>query len=149
MQKIRAVFHLLLLCSVLNSSIFANDFREVRKISLKKDEQTKIYVKYGTYTKLLTFRWTLFVNGGLVVHRKYNNVVGQNILYLNYKNQSFRQELLPRGLRRRYLPYLLVKFKAFDAKKNQALFEVYLSDEMLQVDVKYPKKSIKREDAKS
>jgi hypothetical protein len=133
---------------VLNSSIYANDFREVRKISLNKDEKTKIYVKYGTHTKLLTFSWTLYINGGLVIHRSYDKIVGQNVLYLNYKNQSFRQELLPRGLRRRYLPYILVKFKAFDSKKNRALFELYLSDEELQVDVKYPKKR-KRENAKS
>ena len=138
-----------MLYSLLYSSLGANDFREVRKISLKKDEQTKIYVKYGRYTKLLTFRWTLYVNGGLVIHRAYDKIVGQNILYLNHKNQSFRQELLPRGLKRRRLPYMLVKFKEFDLKKNQALFELYLSDEELKVDVKYPKKQKKREDAKS
>lgn len=138
-----------MLYSLLYSSLGANDFREVRKISLKKDEQIKIYVKYGAYKKLFTFRWTLYVNDGLVIHRAYDKIVGQNVLYLNYKNQSFRQELLPRGVERRYLPYILVKFKEFDFKKNKALFELYLSDEELKVKVEYPKKYQKREDAKS
>ncbi|MDD3061149.1 MAG: hypothetical protein PHW94_09455, partial [Sulfurimonas sp.] len=95
------------------SNIFANDFREVKEITLKKDEQTKILVKYGTFEKLFKFRWTLYTNEGLVIHRSYDRKVAQNVLYLNHKNQSFRVELKARGADNYNVPYVLVKFKEF------------------------------------
>jgi len=119
------------------SNIFANDFREVKQITLKKDEQTKILVKYGTFEKLFKFRWTLYTNKGLVIHRSYDRKVAQNVLYLNHKNQSFRVELKARGADNYNVPYVLVKFKEFKYETKEAVFELFLSDEKQQLELKY------------
>ena len=63
----------------------ANTYRDVVKISLKKDQTKKILIKYDTIQKLFQFRWTLYKNGGLVIFRSYDRSVAQNILYLNLK----------------------------------------------------------------
>lgn len=97
-------------------------------------------VKYSTYAKLFTFRWTLYKNHGLVIHRSYDRVVGQNVLYLNYTNQSIHLDLTPRGADFYNVPYLLIKFKKFDFKKHEAIFEFYLSDEKGQIHLQYLKK---------
>jgi len=129
-KSILQIFVAVLLC---NAALFANDLQEVKKISLKKDEQKKILVKYDNKKRLFKFRWTLYVNEGLVVLRSYDKTVAQNILYLNHKNQSFRVELKTRGADFYNVPYILVKFKEFDFKKNIAKFVLYLSDDKEQV----------------
>ena len=118
------------------SFIFANSFSEIRKISLKKDEQKKILVKYDDKEKLLNFRWTLYKNGGLVIFRSYDKIVAQNILYLRHKNQSFRVELKTKGADFYNVPYLLVKFKEFNNNTNKAEFELMLSDKKKQITLK-------------
>lgn len=138
-MKIFIQFCLLFLFGI--SNIFANDFREVKQISLKKDELTKILVKYGQTEKLFKFRWTLYVNKGLVIHRSYDKIVGQNILKLNHKNQSFRVELKPKGADNYNGPYILVKFKEFKSDTKEAVFDLLLSDEKLQIELKYANNS--------
>ena len=122
---------------VVGGVVFGNDFRDMKKISLKKDVQKKILVKYAQYERLFTFRWTLYINDDLVLFHSYDKRVAQNILTLNHTNQSFRVELKPRGADFFNVPYLLVKFKEFDYKKNEALFEVYLWDKREQIELKY------------
>ena len=124
---------ILLLFSI--SFIFANDFREIKKISLKKDEQKKILVKYNDKERLFKFRWTLYKNGGLVVFRSYDTIVAQNVLYLRHKNQSFRFDLKTKGTDFYNVPYLLVKFKEFDNNSNEATFELMLSDKKMQIEL--------------
>ena len=119
--------------------IFANQLRDMGKIVLKKDSQKKILVKYDKYEKLFKFRWTLYINEGLVVFHSYDKEVAQNILYLNHKNQSFRVELKPRGANHYEVPYFLVKFKEFDYIKNRAVFELFLSDREEEIKLKYLK----------
>lgn len=106
------------------------------QISLKKDEQKKILVKYGDKEKLFKFRWTLYKNEGLVIFRSYDMSVAQNVLYLRNKNQSFRVELKPRGADFYNTPYILVKFKEFDEKSDTAAFEIFLSDKKDQIYLK-------------
>lgn len=118
------------------SFIFANSFTEIREISLKKDEQKKILVKYADKEKLLKFRWTLYVNGGLVIFRSYDRIVAQNVLYLREKNQSFKVELKPMGEDSYNVPYVLVRFKEFDSEKGEAIFELLLSDKKKQITLK-------------
>ncbi len=122
-----------------NVTLFANDLQEVKKIALKKDEQKKILVKYDNKTRLFKFRWTLYINDGLVILRSYDKTVAQNILYLNHKNQSFRVELKTRGADFYNVPYILIKFKEFDAKKNIAVFVLYLSDNKDQISLEIVK----------
>ncbi|MEJ2415152.1 MAG: hypothetical protein P8Y22_07810 [Sulfurimonas sp.] len=118
---------------LLFSAAFADQYTEVRKISLKKDQQKKILVKYENKVKLFTFRWTLYVNDGLVILRSYDDQVAQNVLKLNHKNQSFRVELKPRGASNFNVPYILVKFKEFDYEKHEAKFELYNFSNRVQV----------------
>ena len=117
----------------------ANTYRDIVKVSLKKDETKRVLIKYGKIQKLFQFRWTLYVNDGLVILKSYDDIVSQNILYLNHKNQSFRTELLSRGANNYKTPYMLVKFLEFDYEKNKAKFELFLSDDEIRVRVKYLK----------
>jgi len=121
------------------SVVLGDEFRDVITISLKKDEQKKILVKYDDITKLFKFRWTLYKNEGLVIHRSYDRIVAQNILYLRHKNQSFRLELRPRGADYYNVPYVLVKFKEFKYETNVAVFELFLSDRSMDISLKHLK----------
>lgn len=118
---------------IFTSVVFAIDFRYTEDISLKKDEQKKILVKYGQYTKLFKFRWTLFKNEGLVILRSYDTIVAQNILYIRKNNQSFRLPLKP-SLGHSYIaPYFLIKFIQFDYEKHEAIFTLMLRDDEYEV----------------
>ena len=123
----------------LGSVSFGNEFRDMKQISLKKDSQRKILVKYGKYKRLFKFRWTLYINDTLVIFSSYDRNVAQHIMSLNHKNQSFRVELKPRGADDFNVPYLLVKFKEFNYKKNEAVFEIYLWDKKMQIALEYLK----------
>ncbi|MEA3370284.1 MAG: hypothetical protein U9Q40_03020 [Campylobacterota bacterium] len=131
----KRVSKLFILIAFFISSVVANDFRDIKEISLKKDEQKKILVKYGSSEKLFKFRWTLYKNGGLVIHRSYNQQVAQNILYERHKNRSFKLELKSRGADFYTVPYILVQFQEFDYEKNEAKFRLMLSDEKMQIEL--------------
>ena len=135
MKLLQIIFLLLFL--LINVS--AIDFKEVRIIKLKKDVQKKILVSYGSNTKLFQFRWTLYKNNALVLFRSYDKIVAQNILYTSYKNRFFRQELKSRGANLYNVPYILVKFKEFDYETREAIFELFLSDNDGQINLKYLK----------
>lgn len=113
--------------------IIASDYREIKEIVLKKDEQKKILVKYADKEKLFQFRWTLYKNGGLVLFRSYDKIVAQHVLYLRHENQSFRVELMPKGADYGSAAYLLVKFKEFKQESKEAVFEMILFDSKGQV----------------
>lgn len=127
---------------LLVSSASANQFADMEKISLKKDEHTNIFVKYANYERLFKFRWTLYKNEGLVLFSSYDKEVSQHILYLNNTNQSFKVLLKPKGSDFYETPYFLVLFKNFNFEKHEADFEVYLSDKKHQLEVKYQKKEV-------
>jgi len=122
------------------SSVNANQFSDMEKISLKKDEITEIFVKYANYKRVFRFRWTLYKNEGLVMFSSYDKEVSQHILYLNNTNQSFKTLLKPKGADFYEIPYFLVFFKDFNFEKHEANFELYLSDKRRQLEVRYPKK---------
>ena len=138
-SSVRTVLQVIFALLLLNGTTFANDFREVFKISLKKDEPKKILVKYDDRERLFTFRWTLYVNDGLVTLQSYDACVTQNVLYLNHKNQSIRIKLRNDGKNYYRFPYFLLKFNAFDVKKNEAKFELYLYDNNMQIALKFLK----------
>ncbi len=130
---------ILLVLLFFNSAVFANNYVLVKEISLKKDEQKKILVKYEQEKRLFKFSWTLYINDGLVIHRSYDRIVAQNILYLNGINQSFKVELVTRGASYYEPPCMLVKFKKFDSKKNEAVFQIFLSDRNREILLKFLK----------
>ncbi len=120
------------------ATLNANEYKDIVTIKLKKDVHKKILVSSGKNVKLFKFRWTLYAtNGGLVVFRSYDRTVGQNILYLRHRNQSFRVELLTRGASNYNVPYLLIKFKEFDFQTNEAIFQLFLSDRNSEVSLEH------------
>ena len=123
---------------VISTCSFGDDFRQTKEISLKKDELKKIFVKYEDKNKLLSFRWTLYKNGGLVVLRSYDGIVSQHMLYLNHTNQSFRIKLKP-SISFYNKPYLLIRFKEFDPKTKESKFELLLSDRLGTIRLEYDK----------
>ena len=136
----RVFLQVFIILILFNSTIFADDFRDIKKISLKKDEQKKFLVKYGPYERLFKFRWTLYTNDGLVIFRSYDKVVAQNILYLGHRSSSFRLELKAKGADYYKIPYILVKFREFDFETKEAKFELLLSDEKMEVEIEELKK---------
>lgn len=127
-----------MLCMALLLTVAAHAaFRHSKEIRLKKDEIRKIMVQRVGASHLLTFRWTLYKNGGLVVHRSYDGFNAQNVLKLNHKNQSFRIEIDMRGSDPRTFTYILVKFKAFNFESDEAVFDLLLRDDAERVDLKY------------
>ena len=135
----RGAFLLLIFCFTL---VFSDEFRDVKTIELKKDEVKKILVKYDDRVKLFKFRWTLYKNDGLVIHRSYDKIVAQNILYLRNKNRTFRVKLKPKGKGYYNVSYLLVKFKEFDYEKKTAIFEIFLADKTMDIKLKYLKDGV-------
>lgn len=113
--------------------VFANDLVLNMKLELKKDEKKKIFVKYDDKKKLFEFRWTLYKDGALVVFRKYDRVVAQNVLYLKDMNQSFRFDLKSKGVDFYDTPYILVKFTEFKDDKQKAFFDLFLYDKNKQI----------------
>jgi hypothetical protein len=131
------VLRVFILFFFLSTVVFGSNFRESFKITLKKDEPKKILVKYNYDTeRIYKFRWTLYKNGGLVLFYSYDGVVYQNILFQNHKNQSFTTILRHDSKNHYRPPYLLLKFKDFDIKKDVAKFELYLYDPEVEVRLK-------------
>ena len=126
------------------TALSANEYATMYPVTLKKDEQVTFLVKYATYKREFTLRWTLFVNEGLVLFHTYNKSVFQNILYLNGTNQSYKVLLKQKGADRYEVPYFLVKFNKFDLKKNRAKFEIFLSDKKSQMQIERIKKTIQK-----
>ncbi|MFT7002883.1 MAG: hypothetical protein ACJAWW_000217 [Sulfurimonas sp.] len=137
----RIILQVIVFLSISFTLVIGDEFREIKTISLKKDEQKKILVKYGDITKLFKFRWTLYKNEGLIIHRSYDKIVAQNILYLRHKNHSFRVELKPRGTDYYNVPYVLVKFKEFNYETKEAIFDLLLTDRSAKISLKYLKNS--------
>jgi len=132
----KLILQLFIFVSLSFGVVYAQDLKEVATIRLKKDEQKKILVEYKEHKKLFKFRWTLYQNGGLVIHRSYDRIVAQNILYQRHKNRSFRLDLMPTGTKYYRAPYFLVVFKEFDYETNEAIFKIFLSDAELQIILK-------------
>lgn len=137
---LKYILQVLIFIIFISSSLYSNEYKDIVNIKLKKDVHKKILVKYGKSEKLFKFRWTLYTDGGLVILRSYDRIVGQNILYAQRKSQSFRIELMPRGGQYYTIPYILVKFVEFDYKTNEALFQLFLSDTRSKVSLEYLKK---------
>lgn len=134
-EFLRVFLHLFILFFFIAAPLSANEFRDVKKVSLKKDEHKKLLIKYGPYERLFEFRWTLYTNDGLVVFRSYDRVVAQNILYLGHRSSSFRFELKSRDADELHVPYILVMFIDFDFEKNEAIFEIFLSDKEMKIEI--------------
>ena len=99
------------------------------QVELKKDELARYTLAIDDKIYNLDFRWTLFVNEGLVMLYKFNKFPYQNILYKDYKLKSFKIKLKNRAENAFYEPYALIVFEDFDTNTKKAKFTVFLMDE--------------------
>lgn len=120
-------FFLFLILSAL-SILEASAWRESKNFTLKKDELVKILIKSEGQERVLSFRWTLYTDKGLVVHESFDRFVGQHILYAAHSNQSFRKSLLPPKRSQKDVPYVIVVFKKFDEANATAQMDLFLID---------------------
>ena len=136
MKTVLQVFTLLIFSL---TTLYANEYTDVREISMKKDEQKKILVKYNGKEKLLKLRWTLYKNGGLVIFGSYDRILSQHVHYSRHINKSFRVILKPNSPGFYTPPYLLVKFKEFSHETSEAKLELLLSDGASEINLEYLK----------
>lgn len=113
------------------------DYRHVRELRLKKDEVEKVMIIKEGSERLLTFRWTLYHNGGLVIHRSFDGFNSQNVLRLNHTNQSIRIEVDMSGRSPKAFSFIVIKFKAFDFERREAVFDLMLRDDDEKVLLEY------------
>jgi hypothetical protein len=115
----------------------AAPWRETKSFVLKKDELVKVLVKSAGQERLLSFRWTLYTDRGLVVHESFDRIVGQHILYVSHPGQSFRKRLLPPGKSEKDVPYVVVVFKKFDERAKTAQMDLLLIDKEKRIVLDY------------
>ncbi len=113
-----------LFCINLFSAAVIWDTQE--EISLKKDEIYEKIITDGVREKKLYFRWTLFMNEGLVMHLNYDGFNKQFILYKQYGLDSFKLNLLPQQNYEKEGSFIFLVFKDMDIMKKIATFELYI-----------------------
>ncbi|MCX6074738.1 MAG: hypothetical protein NTY39_10495 [Campylobacterales bacterium] len=120
-------------------------WRETKNFILKKDEVAKIVIKTISpkLERVFFWRWTLYTDKKLVVHEKFDRVVGQHILDLDI-HQAFRKRLLGAVKSEQDVPYGLVVFKKFDDVNKTAQFDFFLIDRENRVEVDYVSKEPKK-----
>ena len=119
-----------LLIFLLTFNLLARYWDTQYEVSLKKDELAKFNVFVPTGSKQFLFRWTLFINDGLVMISKLDGFPHHYILYKRH-NPSFRLKLFGRQA------FLMVEFIKFDTENNQATFRVMFKNirgELIQED---------------
>jgi len=130
---------------ILLLSLNAASWREMKSFTLKKDETVKILIKTASPKKerIFVWRWTLYTDKALVVHEKFDQFVGQHILYLG-RNDGFRKPFLPALKSEQDVSYALVVFKKFDDANQTAQFDFLLVDKEKRVLVDYLEKEEKK-----
>jgi hypothetical protein len=115
-------------------------WREMKLFVLKKDELARVLIKTqeGKQEKvrILQWRWTLYTDKRLVVHEKFDRVVGQNVLTAG-RNDSFKKNLLPPRIGERDRASAVVVFKKFDEQNQTAIFDLLIFDKEKRVLVDY------------
>jgi len=117
----KAFFTWLLIINIL-FAIPDGYFAKEEELSLAKDE----FALYDIGGKSLYFRWTLFINDGLVMHYGYDGFPYQNVLYADYKRNGFKIGLEQSFDEHMEPPYFMIVFK--EMKEKAADFSVHLYD---------------------
>jgi hypothetical protein len=107
-----------ILFTLLTISIFAQYWDSQFDINLTKDEVKEFQILDPTRQKSFSFRWTLYINNGLVVLANYDGYPYQFILYKDYNRNSFKIELY------RKRAFLFVEFDKFNLNNREAKFKV-------------------------
>lgn len=98
-------------------------------IKLKRNQVAQYNLVIDDISKTLKFRWTLYVNKGLVMLYNYEKFPFQNILYASYQLEGYRINLKNRAENAFDYPYAMIVFAEFDDEKQEAMFEFFLKDE--------------------
>lgn len=115
-------------------------------IELKKDELARYNIGIDDKTVTLDFRWTLYVNKGLVMlytldmsgfygedqntnKKSRYRFPKQNILYKDHKLDRFKLKLKNRAPNSHEEPYAVVVFKEFNNETKKAVFNVLMRDD--------------------
>ena len=116
---------------MLSLSLFCMDWDYTHIFNLKKDEKARVKIFKNDRAKLsgeLEFRWTLFVNEGLVLLVKYEGFPTQYVLYRRYQRDSVKI-LIDKKPQKEWLEsYLLIKFQDFNLKRDIAVLKVFIKD---------------------
>lgn len=124
------------------SLINAIDWDVEKSFKLKKDQIQNIVITTPTSEKLLSFRWTLFKNEGLVFLYTFDDHVFQNILYQRHRSRMTKVVFKDVQVKEQIKPFLLFKFQSYDYEKGRAEIVLFLSDKEGNVDLKFiPKKA--------
>lgn len=133
------IFYSLLFILCINVSINAQMYTIRYKIGLKKDKTEKILVKYGSISKLLKFRWTLYSNQRLALFKSYDEEVSQYIMGLNNNQNAIKFDLTSKSVGLNILPYMILQFQKFNNITRKAVFWLYLFDNANMITVKFLK----------
>lgn len=133
---------LLLLFFSFLSLLNAIDWDVEKSFKLKKDQIQNILITTPTSEKLLSFRWTLFKNEGLVFLYTFDDHAFQNILYQRHRSRMTKVVFEDIHVKHQIKPFLLFKFQSYDYETGRAEIVVFLNDKEGNVDLKFiPKKA--------
>ncbi len=121
----------LLLCPLFLWAMPGDYWAHEEPFELRKDQ----FASWEVDDRILSIRWSLFHNRGLVVHLKYDHFPVQNILYENYKRNSMRIRLKTQPPVRPPEPYARLVFEGFDLQEQTAQLRLYLFDPLGVVDL--------------
>lgn len=115
------------------SLLYGGQYREwkySKTFVLKKDQLQHVLIYDGEKRHQLSFRWTLYVNHGLVMHVDYDGHTYQPHLSTRYRLQRFKVDLFSKpidlSLSEGDPPFALLIFKAFDEKKREAYLDLLI-----------------------
>jgi len=115
---------------ILSSLLFSKYWDSQFDITLKKDEVSTFQIFDTVRIKNLTFRWTLYINKGLVVLANFDKYPYQFMLYKDYNRDSFRLKLQKKR------SFVMIEFYNFDFQKQEAKFKVLFKN--IQADIFQP-----------
>ncbi|MDR2639103.1 MAG: hypothetical protein LBC09_04630 [Helicobacteraceae bacterium] len=110
----------------------AADWAHSEPFSLRKDE----FAVFEINENILTFRWSLFHNNGLVSLIKYDFFPYQTILYDDYKLNAIKIPVKTNATTPPPAPYVMIVFEGFDRDRNISNMRLYLSDALGTVRIK-------------
>jgi hypothetical protein len=108
----------------LSLKLCAIDWAYAEPFSLRKDE----FAVFDINDKILTFKWSLFHNKGLVSLIKYDHFPYQTILYDDYKLNAIKIPVAIDATVPPPPPYAMIVFENFDKDRNVSNMRLYLSD---------------------
>ncbi len=99
------------------------------EVELRKDQVARYQISVDDKLLILDFRWTLYVNKGLVMLYKLDKFPYQNVMYKDHKLDRFKLKLKNRAANAYEEPYAVIVFKDFDDKTKKATFTILLKDD--------------------